>query len=79
MGNRLNQIICLGNLQSLEELYLNDNPLQVLPFELALCTKLALMSVEDCPLTQIPPLAVEGGPSTIMQYLRVQGPYRTMV
>lgn len=75
--SRLMFYLITGNLQNLEELYLNDNPLQVLPFELALCTKLALMSVEDCPLPQIPPICVEGGPSAIMQYLRVQGPYRT--
>jgi len=66
-------------LANLKELYLNNNPLQALPFELALCTKLALMSVEGCPLNEIPTLAVQGGPSMIMQYLRVQGPYRAMV
>lgn len=68
-----------GRLECLEELYLNDNPLQELPFELALCIKLQLMSVEGCPLGMIPQAAVEGGPSTIMQYLKVHGPYRTMV
>jgi leucine-rich repeat protein SHOC2 len=66
-----------GTLENLEELYINDNPnLQSLPYELALCKKLALMSVEGCPLTRLPPHVVDGGPSSIIQHLKYQGPYR---
>lgn len=69
----------IGSLSKLEELYMNDNgDLQALPFELALCQNLQLMSVEGCPLSRMPAQAVEGGPSTIMQYLRFHGPYRHM-
>jgi len=58
----------IGSLENLEELYINDNPnLQNLPYELALCKKLALMSVEGCPLGRLPLHAVEGGPSAIIQ------------
>ena len=57
-----------GTLENLEELYINDNPnLQSLPYELALCKKLALMSVEGCPLSRLPPHVVDGGPSAIIQ------------
>ncbi len=58
----------IGTLENLEELYLNDNPnLQSLPYELALCKRLALMSVEGCPLSRLPPHVVDGGPSAIIQ------------
>ena len=58
----------IGSLENLEELYINDNPnLQNLPYELALCKRLALMSVEGCPLGRLPLHAVEGGPSAIIQ------------
>jgi len=58
----------IGSLENLEELYINDNPnLQNLPYELALCKKLALMSVEGCPLGRLPLHVVEGGPSAIIQ------------
>ena len=58
----------VGTLENLEELYLNDNPnLQSLPYELALCKRLALMSVEGCPLGRLPPHVVDGGPSAIIQ------------
>ena len=41
----------IGSLENLESLYINDNPnLQALPFELALCSKLEIMSIENCPL-----------------------------
>lgn len=57
-----------GTLENLEELYLNDNMnLQSLPYELALCKRLALMSVEGCPLSRLPPHVVDGGPSAIIQ------------
>ena len=56
-----------GTLESLEELYLNDNPcLQMLPFELALCRRLSLMSIDGCPLGAMPPQVVDGGPSGII-------------
>uniref|UniRef100_A0A8C4QHQ8 Disease resistance R13L4/SHOC-2-like LRR domain-containing protein n=1 Tax=Eptatretus burgeri TaxID=7764 RepID=A0A8C4QHQ8_EPTBU len=70
----------IGTLENLEELYLNDNPtLHSLPFELALCCKLQIMSIENCPLSQLPPPIVNSGPSFIIQYLKMQGPYRAMV
>jgi len=57
-----------GTLENLEELYLNDNAnLQSLPYELALCKRLALMSVEGCPLSRLPAHVVDGGPSAIIQ------------
>lgn len=69
-----------GTLENLEELYLNDNPhLHSLPFELALCSKLSIMSIENCPLTHLPAQIVAGGPSFIIQFLKMQGPYRAMV
>ena len=44
----------IGSLENLESLYINDNPnLQALPFELALCSKLEIMSIENCPLVRI--------------------------
>ncbi|MED6270687.1 hypothetical protein CHARACLAT_012983 [Characodon lateralis] len=70
----------IGTLENLEELYLNDNPnLHSLPFELALCSKLCIMSIENCPLTHLPTQIVAGGPSFIIQFLKMQGPYRAMV
>ena len=61
----------IGTLENLEELYLNDNPnLQSLPYELALCRSLALMSVEGCPLSRLPLHVVDGGPSAIIQVSR---------
>lgn len=58
----------IGTLESLETLYINDNPqLHNLPFELALCTNLQIMSIENCPLSQIPPEIVAGGPSFVIQ------------
>jgi len=69
----------IGSLESLEALYVNDNPnLHALPFELALCSNLQIMSIENCPLTQIPTEIVSGGPSLVIQFLKLQGPYRTM-
>lgn len=89
----------IGSLENLESLYINDNPhLQALPFELALCSKLEIMSIENCPLSQIPTEIVSGGPSLVitvsccsltyctgidnddnlLQFLKVQGPYRSM-
>lgn len=58
----------IGTLESLETLYINENPLlHNLPFELALCTNLQIMSIENCPLSQIPPEIVAGGPSLVIQ------------
>ena len=57
----------IGNLECLESLYINDNKnLQTLPFELALCSKLEIMSIENCPLPQIPAEIVAGGPSLVI-------------
>ena len=61
----------------MESLYLNDNVnLQSLPYELALCANLQIMSIENCPLSDIPPEIVSGGPSLVIQYLKMRGPYR---
>jgi leucine-rich repeat protein SHOC2 len=69
----------IGTLENLESLYINDNPnLHNLPFELALCTKLQIMSIENSPLSQIPSEIVAGGPSLVIHFLKMQGPYRAM-
>ena len=58
----------IGSLENLESLYVNDNRnLQNLPFELALCSKLEIMSIENCNLRKIPPDVVAGGPSFVIQ------------
>lgn len=67
-----NNLTCLpeeiGTLENLENLYINDNlNLHSLPFELALCTNLQIMSIENCPLSHIPPEVVAGGPSLVIQ------------
>ena len=55
----------------MESLYVNDNRnLQNLPFELALCSKLEIMSIENCNLRKIPPDVVAGGPSFVIQVRR---------
>lgn len=60
----------LGHLESLKSLYLNDNQnLHNLPFELALCASLEIMSIERCPLSQIPNDITEGGPSLVIQVI----------
>lgn len=57
-----------GTLENLESLYINDNPnLHNLPLELALCSNLQIMSIENCPLSQIPAEIVSGGPSLVIQ------------
>lgn len=38
-----------------------------LPTELAMCCSLQMMSIENCPLTQIPVEVVTGGPSLVIQ------------
>ena len=38
-----------------------------MPYELALCSNLQIMSIENCPLTQIPPEIVARGPSLVIQ------------
>lgn len=46
----------IGTLEKLESLYINDNQnLVKLPYELALCQNLQIMSIENCPLSAIPP------------------------
>lgn len=58
----------IGTLEAMETLYINDNPnLHNLPFELALCSSLQIMSIENCPLSQIPQEIVAGGPSLVIQ------------
>lgn len=66
----------LGSLKNLESLYVNDNTnLQSLPYELGMCSNLSIMSIENCPLSSIPPEIVSGGPSLVIQYLRMRSPY----
>lgn len=63
----------------LESLYINDNSgLLKLPYELALCNNLSIMSIENCPLSAIPQEVVAGGPSLVIQYLKLHSPYRQM-
>ena len=60
--------IFTGALESLESLYINDNAeLHSLPYELALCYSLQIMSIENCPLSQLPPEIVARGPSLVIQ------------
>ena len=55
-------------MESLEQLYLNDNDnLQMLPYELALCNALQIMSIENCPLGSFPAEVVARGPSIVIQ------------
>jgi len=57
-----------GALESLESLYINDNAeLHSLPYELALCYNLQIMSIENCPLSKLPPEIVARGPSLVIQ------------
>ena len=57
-----------GALQNLETLYINDNQdLHNLPYELALCYNLQIMSIENCPLSKLPPEIVARGPSLVIQ------------
>ena len=66
----------IGTLESLETLYINDNPqLHNLPFELALCTNLQIMSIENCPLSQIPQEIVAGGPSLVIQVSSIKNKF----
>ncbi|KAJ8299232.1 hypothetical protein KUTeg_023292 [Tegillarca granosa] len=61
----------IGTLKSLESLYINDNQdLHSLPYELVLCGNLQIMSIENCPLSQIPPEIVAKGPSLVIQNLK---------
>ena len=59
-----------GTVEALESLYVNDNAnLHNLPLELALCSSLQIMSIENCPLSQIPQEIVAGGPSLVIQVM----------
>lgn len=70
----------IGTLENLEQLYLNDNiNLHSLPYELVLCQSLQIMNIDNCPLTSIPQEIVNGGPSIVIQYLKIQGPYAGVV
>jgi len=65
--------VSVGTLESLESLYVNDNAnLHNLPLELALCSSLQIMSIENCPLSQIPQEIVSGGPSLVIQVSQSQ-------
>lgn len=62
----------VGLLRKLESLYINDNPnLQSLPFELTQCAQLQIMSIENCPLNDIPGDIVNGGPALVIHYLKL--------
>ena len=66
--NYVNIILSSGALQNLETLYINDNQeLHNLPYELALCYNLQIMSIENCPLSKLPPEIVARGPSLVIQ------------
>ena len=63
----------LGLLEKLESLYINDNvTLHNLPAQLALCSSLQIMSIENCPLSQIPAEIVAEGPSLVIQVSTVK-------
>jgi len=62
--------VLAGTLEKLESLYINDNVnLHNLPSELALCSSLQIMSIENCPLSQIPAEIVAEGPSLVIQVI----------
>lgn len=62
----------IGLLGRLESFYINDNAnLHNLPYELTKCSQLQIMSIENCPLREIPGDIVAGGPALIIQYLKV--------
>jgi len=70
MTKYMHLLFCLtaGALESLESLYINDNAeLHSLPYELALCYNLQIMSIENCPLSKLPPEIVARGPSLVIQ------------
>lgn len=70
----------IGQLEKLEQLYINDNPnLDVLPYELALCTNLQIMSIENCPLRSLPQEIVAGGPSLVIQVRSHSHPSESML
>ncbi|CAL8105708.1 unnamed protein product [Calicophoron daubneyi] len=61
----------LGNLPVLQDLYLNDNPnLNSLPAELSLCKTLKILTLENCPLCDLPPPIVDGGSAMIIYFLQ---------
>jgi len=63
-------VLLSGMLEKLESLYINDNVnLHNLPSELALCSSLQIMSIENCPLSQIPAEIVAEGPSLVIQVI----------
>ena len=67
-GELLAVVCIVGMLEKLESLYINDNvSLHNLPSELALCSSLQIMSIENCPLNQIPAEIVAEGPSLVIQ------------
>lgn len=68
-----------GTLENLESLYINDNQeLHSLPYELVLCSNLQIMSIENCPLSQIPPEIVAKGPSLVIQVSNLSFSFLTM-
>jgi leucine-rich repeat protein SHOC2 len=34
------------------------------------------MNIDNCPMSEIPPEILSGGPSLVMQYLKMKNPYR---
>merc|ERR1711892_8280 len=62
----------IGKMASLKELYINDNAdLQNLPLELSYCKSLQILSIEGCPLGDIPS-DFQHGPSYVIHYLRLR-------
>jgi leucine-rich repeat protein SHOC2 len=62
----------IGMMSNLKELYINDNTdLQNLPWELSFCKTLQILSIEGCPLGEIPDEFLLG-PSYVIHYLRLR-------
>ncbi|CAL8088647.1 unnamed protein product [Calicophoron daubneyi] len=61
----------IGDLPLLENLYLSDNSnLNMLPAELSLCKNLKILTLENCPLSDMPAAIVEGGSAMIIYSLQ---------
>lgn len=59
-------------MSSLSEFYLNDNhSLNNIPAEMSQCPVLAILSVENCPLRDLPQPIVSGGSAMIIYVSRL--------
>ncbi|VDM33722.1 unnamed protein product [Hydatigera taeniaeformis] len=58
-------------MSSLRDFYLNDNHnLNNIPAELSQCPLLTILSVENCPLRDLPQPIVSGGSAMIIYFLQ---------